>query len=507
MATKMREEMFSINHEMAFCREFAIIMLVFVGAISVCSQEYSGTLPILVINTDGGKNIESKKEYIGANYYLDNLGDDEVEPIGSVSSTLKMEIRGRGNSTWERYDKKPYKIKLETKTPLLGMNKSKHFALLPQAEDTLAFLKNPVAFEVSKRIGMPWTPETKPVELFLNGDYRGLYFLTENIRIEKTRVDIEEQANGETDDDIITGGWLLEIDQYEDSPQIVIQEGNWNMMRVTSHSPDSLSNEQLMYLTSLIENCNRTIYMSDKNNRDWENFIDLESLVRFYIVGEIMDNVEQFHGSCWIYKDRGGGKLYFGPVWDFGICFEVKNEKFIYEESPYGMSWISEIAKFPRFQDKVSEIWADFYKKGNTNLDGFIDAFVSKISIAAKCNFDRWPQYGNSNIPLLVRLFKDRLNSKVAFLNSVWNDASDLSSISDVNSEILSITKECDILRISGTDVPLVECVITDLRGFRIFPIRRSSNEFVFRGVFDNTVYILNVLLSDKRNIKYKFML
>ena len=500
----MREEMFSINHEMAFCREFAIIMLVFVGAISVCSQEYSGTLPILVINTDGGKNIESKKEYIGANYYLDNLGDDEVEPIGSVSSTLKMEIRGRGNSTWDRYDKKPYKIKLETKTPLLGMNKSKHFALMPHAEDTLAFLKNPVAFEISKRIGMTWTPETKPLELFLNGDYRGLYFLTENIRIEKTRVNIEEQVNGETADDKISGGWLLEIDQYEDCPQIVIQEGNMNWMRVTSHSPDSLSNEQLSYLTSFIGNCNRAIYVSDKNNREWEGFIDIESLAKFYIVGEIMDHVEQFYGSCWMYKDRGESKLCFGPVWDFGICFHVKNEKFIYEDSPYGMSWIGEIAKFPSFQDKVREIWADFYKKGNANLDDFIDTFVNKIFIAAKYSYDRWPKYGNSNIPLLVELFKDRLNSKVAFLNSVWNDTSEASSISDVNSNILSITKEGDILRISGTDVPLVECVITDLRGLRILPIRKNSNEFMFRGVHDNAVYILNIMLSDKRIIKYK---
>ena len=133
------------------------------------------------------------------------------------------------------------------------MISNKNFCLLANADDTLAFLRNTVGFEISRRIGMKWTPMQQPIELFVNGDYRGLYFLTEKIGVGKDRVAIKEQDNGETDKTKITGGWLLEIDQYADPQQIEIVEGNGKKLKFTYHSPDSLSEEQKNYLYDIVE--------------------------------------------------------------------------------------------------------------------------------------------------------------------------------------------------------------------------------------------------------------
>lgn len=139
---------------------------------------YSGTLPVLFINTDGGVSITSKENYVNAKYYLDPMGSENMQAIGSAQAPLDMQIRGRGNYTWVGFDKKPYRIKLADKQPLAGLNKSKHFALLAHADDNYGFMRNIVGFQLSRMIGMPWTPADTPVEVVLNGDYIGLYFLT-----------------------------------------------------------------------------------------------------------------------------------------------------------------------------------------------------------------------------------------------------------------------------------------------------------------------------------------
>ena len=178
---------------------------------------YSETLPVMFINTENSQAITSKENYINATYYIETFGLDGYEAVGSKEEQLPLEIRGRGNYTWRDFDKKPYRIKLGSKAALLGMNKSKHFALLAHADDNLGFYRNTLGFEFSRLMGMPYTPAQEPVEVVLNGNYIGLYFLTETIRIDEDRVNIVEQEDYATDASEITGGWLVEIDNYDEA--------------------------------------------------------------------------------------------------------------------------------------------------------------------------------------------------------------------------------------------------------------------------------------------------
>lgn len=386
------------------------------------APSFSGTLPVLHINTEGNAVVSSTENYINATFWLDNMGDDSVDSIGSELNQLPMEIRGRGNYTWKDFDKKPYRIKFAEKASPLGMNKSKHFVLLAHADDNLGFLRNTVGFELSRRLRLDFTPAQEPVEVVLNGDYVGLYFLTENIRVAKDRVNITEQADYTVHPDSVTGGWIVEIDNYDETEQVRITEGNGQILRFTYKSPELLSAEQRAYLTDQVSSMNAAIYNADKSSVQWENLIDIDALARFYIVQEILDDAESFHGSCYLHKDIGQCKWKFGPVWDFGNSYRRTWQEFIYQNPPFGQSWIGEIAKFPRFHQHVVNVWKQFLGNDYAGLDDFIEDFCSKISAAARFDAMRWPNYGNYDMAASKNNFNVFLNKRIEWLISQWGE-------------------------------------------------------------------------------------
>jgi hypothetical protein len=402
-------------------------LLSLISILPVDASTYSGSLPVIFINTENNQPITSKETYLKATYYLDPMNTDGVEAIGSKESPLSLQIKGRGNYTWTGFDKKPYRLKLDAKTALLGMKKSKHFALLAHADDNLAFLRNTVGFELSRKLNLDWTPEAQPIEVVLNDEYIGLYFLTEVIKVDSNRVNITEQADNtvNTDEDplAITGGWLVEIDNYDTDPHVEITEGNGQKIIFTYKSPETLSSQQEEYLRAQMSAINDAIYNEDKTSTEWENYIDIESLAKFYIVQELLDDCESFHGSCYLYRDKGtDAKWKFGPVWDFGNTFQRgSDKKFIYVEPAFNQTWIGEIAKFPAFQNKVKELWKEFCKNQITSIGDYIHDFTVQIYDAAKADKQRWPQYGNSDLDEKYNYFLSLLNNSAQWLGNQWD--------------------------------------------------------------------------------------
>ena len=399
------------------------------------SKPYSGTLPVMFINTEGGTAITSTEAYVSATCYIDNLGLDGYKSMGSADAPVVLQIKGRGNYTWTGFNKKPYRLKFAEKQSPLGMIKNKHFNLIAHADDDLAFLRNTVGFQLSRLLKLPYTPEQQPVEVVLNGDYIGLYFMTDKIRVDKNRVNIVEQPDEATDPLIVTGGWLIEIDNYDEAGQVKINEGNGSQIRFTPHTPETLSDVQRNYLTQQMTAANSAIYVSDKSSTLWESIIDMESLARFYIIQEVVDNAESFHGSCYLYKDQGYDTLWkFGPVWDFGNSFHRGFDRFIYVDPPYGQTWIGEIAKFNRFQAKVVEIWRPFFGTDYPSLDSFIDEFANQIRQAAIADANRWPSYGNRDVSGRTAEFKRRIAAKTNYLRQKWGEGINSAELVDADS-------------------------------------------------------------------------
>ena len=437
---------------------------------------YSGTLPVMYINTDGGVEITSTEDYVNATYYLDNMGIEGIESIASPDSAFALQIRGRGNYTWRDFDKKPYRLKFDKKAAPLGMNKSKHFALLAHADDQMAFLRNTVGFELSRRLGLKYTPAQQPLEVVLNGKYIGLYFLTETIRVAKDRVNIVEQPDTATDATTITGGWLVEIDNYDETEQVRITEGNGEVIRFTYKTPEILSSQQERYLRTQMIAANSAIYSTDKSSETWEHYIDMDSLARFYIVQEVMDNAESFHGSCYLHKDQGKTKWIFGPVWDFGNSYRRNNGFFIYQYPPFGQTWIGEIAKYPRFQQKVVEVWQQFKGNDYEGLDEYIDSFVNQIYSASQSNYIRWPQYGNGDIEWAKDEFVKSLDNRIAWLVSQWGQGVGMESINHDND--IAITTPANGLITIASHSPISSILVSDISGKVIAAESNQTHEY-----------------------------
>jgi len=387
---------------------------------------------VFFINTENGDSIKSKEEYIPAKYYIETFGHEGFDDVGSKEQPLDLLIRGRGNYTWKRFEKKPYKIKFDKKTELLGMKSNKHFALLSHPDDTTGFFRNTVGFELSRMMGMEWTPEQRPVEMMLNGEYRGLYFLTETVRPGKNRVNIEEQVNYETNPEKVKGGWLVEIDNYVVDNQLTLISGAYGrLLRLTYHSPDSLSDVQSDWLSKEFMTILRLISNNDVQNRQWEDYLDIESLVKFAIVTEITANQEAFWGSCFLYKANPEVKWKFGPAWDFGWAFIDHPNEFTWVNNHFGKTLIYAFPKYSSFQAKIKEVWKIFYKDKYPLLNDYIDRFADEISIAIQHDYNRWPELsGGANSYVLAEKVKGWLHNRISWLNKQWSETTNINEIS-----------------------------------------------------------------------------
>lgn len=374
----------------------------------------SGTLPVLYIDTDNHRPVTSKTEYLNATYRLDPLDIDDIEPLGSEVDPLPMQIRGRGHSSWKGA-KKPYKIKLGKKTAIMGMPKNKHWALLKPSENTVAGL------HLGKLMNMTWVPSFRPVEVVLNGDYIGLYFLTETIRIDDNRVNIHEQQDLETDPEMIKGGWLVEVDNYRDECQITIPENDRWSLTLRYHSPQDLSPRQLQWLTKEFKNINAAIYSPDKTSAEWENYLDVESMARFFIVQEVMDNPDGFHGSFYLHKDLGDdAKWIAGPIWDL-VCYNREKTDYTFRmKVHYGFipHWIGEIIRYDSFCREVKSVWDEVYPVRLTEIYSHIDATVLPLEDAWKNDCKRWDEDPSQTAQLRADRIKNALRRNIEWFNN-----------------------------------------------------------------------------------------
>ena len=418
----------------------------------------SGSLPVVWLNTQDSVTISSKDHYINGTLWI----EDDENPLGSSEQPLTIEVKGRGNWTWRNSFKKPYKVKFASQQSPLGLDRSRHFILMAHCEDISGYLRNTTGYEMSRLMGMPYSPSETPVELVLNGEYMGLYFLSEKIRVESGRVDIVEQSDMETIPDNVTGGWLLEL---SDDGNKVIQQHQGNdpanpEFCFVTQSPEVLSNEQRNYIRNLIARVDSCIFVPDKNDRGWEQLVDIVTLARFYIIHEVMENVEAFSGSLFMYKDLGWDeKLMFGPVWDFDNSYFQDNttgDHFIFDyPSQFPFLWIKELLKFPRFQQQVRAEWAKFNR--DQVLQGVVDhawQWRELLPVAEAQDAMRWPMYASTHGPEKPVQYLEVLARKVQWLNQQWGNAT---TTGDVNGDgVVTASDVIDLLDylLNSRDIP-----------------------------------------------------
>jgi CotH kinase protein len=379
-------------------------------------QPATQKLPLLSITTTSGADIVSKEIYAPGTITLaDSTGTTVVEGA--------MEIRGRGNTTWSM-PKKPYRLKLAASTALLGMPANRHWVLLANYSDK-TMLRNDMAFELSRMLGMAWTPRSRFVDVQVNGRYQGVYQLTEHVRIGPNRVNIPEMKASDTSETNITGGYLLEVDERRG--ESFCFNSTMTRMVFCAANPETLLEpgweKQRAYIQGYINRTDSAIFSSRFTDPavGYAAYIDVESLINYYLLQEALKNVDGgLRFGPYMYKQRNG-KLFFGPVWDFDLA--IGNVNYDGADRVDGWharksEWFVRLFQDPAFKARVADRWSQM-KSGGTvdSLKRLAYSRANYLNVVQVRNFERWPILGTYVWP--NRVVTGAYDLEVVALN-VW---------------------------------------------------------------------------------------
>ena len=302
-----------------------------------------------------------------------------------------VSIKGRGNATWQ-HDKKPYNIRLEREENLLGMGDADKWVLLANAFDE-SNIRNKLVYDTAAEYGLDYCPDSQWVDLYTNGEYRGLYLLCEANEIQKNRIVIDENQ-----------GFLVSLEteqnmQSQNLPYINTQSGQCIRIRESS-----VGEEELLALWQSIENA----LMADDGidpitGIHYSQILDVDALARKYLIEEIFGNLDAFRASSFFYQ-KENGVVCAGPVWDFDKAIGNKEDTRYHISSPdvlvvtraedwkgMGGQWIKSLVKNEYFEERYVDI---FKNEMNPlivqDVCDRLDAYVSYLETAHHLNWIRW---------------------------------------------------------------------------------------------------------------------
>jgi spore coat protein CotH len=320
-------------------------------------------LPVVRITTENRRPITSKEQYVKADIEI-------VDPNDSGNNlTGEVEIRGRGNTTWNA-PKKPYRLRFPKKTSLFGHEKARSWVLLANYQDT-TLMTNALAFELGRRFGLPFTPRFTYVEVILNGSYKGSYMVTEQIQVGAGRIDI----NG-------AGSFLAEIDSYYDE-EPKFQTPLLKLPVMIKH-PEDRENSGYDFVKAAVNELEAVLCSGASPDSAYRDLIDMDVFIDYIMINEITRNIDiQLPHSVYLYRDGGENKkIGLGPLWDFDYGFDYNSGAYFNEftgmyyhtvfRQGSGQKFFSRFFEDPYFRTKYKERWNEKYAD-IAGMETFID--------------------------------------------------------------------------------------------------------------------------------------
>ena len=334
-------------------------------------------------------------------------------------------IGGRGNFTWDNYEKKPYSISLSHSADLLGMGAAQRWILLANAFDP-SHLRNRMVYDFAAEIGMAYSPQSQWVDLYLNGGYAGLYLLSERNEVHEQRVDIDPEnsflVSAEPVDRLIKQNY----------PYLQTKAG----VALRVHHPQQASSDQLTALLRDWQHIENAILAEDgidpETGLGWQEWIDVDSWVSKYLIEEIFGSGDACFLSQFYYRDVENGLVYAGPVWDFDRSMGSKDiwefemgQVFVADrlevKDGYNAPWFYALNQKPEFAQRVRELYQQqFLPLLQEYFANRLDAYADSIEQAAYLNQLRWN--GKVDLRTEVRDIRRYMTDRIDFLSSVWID-------------------------------------------------------------------------------------
>ena len=344
-------------------------------------------LPTVSIHTLNGEIPYDKENDISSQVTI--ISDNGTKLLSEPGG-----VRERGNVS-RSFPKKPYRIKFESKQRVLDAPaKAKKWTLLNNYGDK-TLMRNLLAFNLSQRMEMPYTPYGRAVDVLLNGEYKGCYQLCDQVEVNKNRVNITEMEPTDISGSALTGGYFIEVDAYAYDEISWFNSNKGNPVTIKSPADDEIVPEQSAYIKNYF----------NKMEANWIQYLDLNTFLRHFLVGELSGNTDTYW-SVYMYKDRDSDIIYTGPVWDFDIAFENDYRTFpINSKSDFiyrsGGSCAGNMKDFvdriivynANARKQLYDIWDEVRQKGLTaeSLSATIDAYAEELQQSQQLNFLRWP--------------------------------------------------------------------------------------------------------------------
>lgn len=282
--------------------------------------------------------------------------------------------------------------------------KAKKWVLINSYRDK-TLMRNPVAWAMSKRANMKWTPWSQVVDLIVNGDYHGTYTLADHVDVHKGRIEITEMTENDIDEETITGGYYVEVDNNASREPYYFYSMYGNPISVHDPDEDIMQPEQFNYIQDEWNNMESIVFSPDY--RDSENgmssVLDLETFLRHILVSEFNGNTDMLC-QVFLYKERGDKHFYVGPIWDADLALE--NDRTTYPANQrYDWTYkVRDTGNWTQFVDRVlsdpsafarlQDMWAKLRRSEAFEPDSVaadVDSLRKEIRASARLNFFRWP--------------------------------------------------------------------------------------------------------------------
>ena len=371
---------------------------------------FSTPLSIIKISTTQGINeqtrIDGRIEIINHIDRANTFSDVANEYQGNIG------IKHRGQSSlW--FPKKNYSF--ETRDEM-GEDLDTSFFHFPKEEDWIlhgpftdkSLMRNVLTMELARRMGQ-YASRTQYCELYVNGDYQGIYVLMEQIKRDKDRVDVAKLRAEDIEGDELTGGYIFKIDK--DAPDWLSSFAPFNntnnrlQYQLVYPDIDDVQPEQFEYIQSYVDSFETA--MKNPNliygNKSFEEYIDVKSFAEAHLINELGRNVDGYRLSSYFHKkkDSDGGKIYAGPVWDFNLAF--RNADYCDGAAADGLIfyrlcdgdypfWWDVLLENEQFINLTNCRWKEL-RTGPFHQDSifaFIDEQVAYLQPAINRNFQKW---------------------------------------------------------------------------------------------------------------------
>lgn len=355
--------------------------------------EVTGTdLPAIFINTLGNANAGTR-EYVHATMEIMGGNHSVIDYALPLQKTW-VQIKGRGNFTYG-LEKKPYQIKFYNPTPVLDLAPETVWCLIPSHTDT-SLERNKIAFDIGKEFEhLAFTPNTRYVDVYVNGDYRGLYLLIDKITIGPSRLDLATDIAGDS------FGYILEMegaDRAEGTNGVdYFLMGRWV---INFKKPDG--NELSAAQRQRIRRDFTALYNAVISGGDWKSLMNMDSFIDWYLMIQLFKCWDaQFNASIYFYQDAGG-KFNMGPLWDFDQCMGNQDMSAAIA-SPVGWelkegTWFTYLLQDEEFKSRLIERYFEKREVLGTIPDR-LRGYMALIEKSYDKNFEKYPILGKGIWP------------------------------------------------------------------------------------------------------------